>query len=43
MKVAVLSARNIDFDEINFRVVALLDKDSEKIYTGMDSTENCDN
>ncbi|XP_044012567.1 uncharacterized protein LOC122855319 [Aphidius gifuensis] len=41
--VAVLSARNVDVDEINNRVVELLDKGSEKIYTSIDSTENCDN
>ncbi|CAI6361320.1 unnamed protein product [Macrosiphum euphorbiae] len=43
MKAAVLSGRNVDVDEINCRVVVLLDKDSEKVYTGMDCTENCDN
>ncbi|XP_044005460.1 uncharacterized protein LOC122850368 [Aphidius gifuensis] len=42
-KVAVLSARNVDVDEINSRVVELLDKRTEKIYTSVDSTENCDN
>lgn len=42
MKMTMLSARNVDIDEINCRVVALLDKDSEKDYTGMDSTENRD-
>ncbi|XP_044019970.1 uncharacterized protein LOC122860291 [Aphidius gifuensis] len=42
-KIAVLSARNIDVDDINIEVVELLDKSTEKIYTGIDSTENCDN
>ena len=42
-KVAVLSARNVDVEEINYRVVELLDKSTERIYTSIDSTENCDN
>ena len=42
-KVAVLSARNIDVEEINCRVVELLDKSTERIYTSIDSTENYDN
>ncbi|XP_044005604.1 uncharacterized protein LOC122850538 [Aphidius gifuensis] len=42
-KVAVLSARHLDVDNINDRVVQLLDEDTEKIFTAIDSTENCDN
>ncbi|XP_044010215.1 ATP-dependent DNA helicase PIF1-like [Aphidius gifuensis] len=42
-KVSVLAARHVDVDEINSRVIELLDHSTEKIYTGMDSTENCDN
>ena len=42
-KVAVRSARNVDVEEINYRVVELLDKSTERIYTSMDSTENCHN
>ncbi|KYM96549.1 ATP-dependent DNA helicase PIF1 [Cyphomyrmex costatus] len=42
-KCAILSARNADVDEINKRVVELLDTFEEKIYTSIDSTENCDN
>ncbi|XP_044005887.1 ATP-dependent DNA helicase pif1-like [Aphidius gifuensis] len=42
-KVAVLAARHVDVDEISSRVIELLDHSTEKIYTGMDSTENCDN
>ncbi|XP_044005453.1 uncharacterized protein LOC122850360 [Aphidius gifuensis] len=42
-KVAVLAARNVDVDRINCEVVELLDKQSEKIYNSVDSTENCDN
>ncbi|XP_044005869.1 uncharacterized protein LOC122850876 [Aphidius gifuensis] len=30
-------------DNINDKVVQFLDKDTEKIFTGIDSTENCDN
>ncbi|XP_044008378.1 uncharacterized protein LOC122852535 [Aphidius gifuensis] len=33
----------VDVDEINSRVVELLDKRTEKIYTRVDSTEICDN
>lgn len=40
---AILSARNADVNEINEKVVNLLDETSEKIYTSTDSTENCDN
>ncbi|XP_043463735.1 uncharacterized protein LOC122499439 [Leptopilina heterotoma] len=42
-KVAILAARNIDVEEINCRVVELLDKNTEKIYTSVDSVKNCDN
>ena len=42
-KVALRFARNVDVEEINYRVVELLDKSTERIYTSMDSTENCDN
>jgi len=42
-KCAILSARNADVDEINKRVVELLDMFEERIYTSTDSTENCDN
>jgi hypothetical protein len=38
---AILSARNIDVDEINKNVL-LLDESSERIYTSIDSAENCD-
>ena len=40
---AILSARNIDVDEINKQVTNLLDITSEHIYTGIDSTDNCNN
>ena len=40
---AILSARNDDVNELNDRVVDLLDPNTEKIYTSVDSTENCDN
>ncbi|XP_074099927.1 ATP-dependent DNA helicase pif1-like [Cotesia typhae] len=40
---AILSARNIDVDAINQEVIELLDISTEKIYTAVDSTENCDN
>ncbi|XP_063994425.1 uncharacterized protein LOC135171800 [Diachasmimorpha longicaudata] len=41
--VAILSARNIDVEEINNRVVEHFDKTTEKIYTSIDSVKNCDN
>ncbi|XP_034934873.1 uncharacterized protein [Chelonus insularis] len=41
-KCAILSARNIDVDEINKKVVELLDPNSERIYTSIDSVNNCD-
>ncbi|XP_051167634.1 uncharacterized protein LOC127285579 [Leptopilina boulardi] len=40
---AILAPRNVDVDDINKRVVQLLDSDKEKIYKSVDSTENCDN
>ena len=40
---AILSARNSDINEINEKVVQLLDETTETIYTSIDSTENCDN
>ncbi|XP_057339426.1 ATP-dependent DNA helicase pif1-like [Microplitis mediator] len=42
-KSVILSARNIDVDIINEQVVELLNKTTKKIYTAIDSTENCDN
>ena len=42
-KCAILSARNADVEEINKRVVELLDDKNERIYTSVDSVENCDN
>ncbi|XP_036147162.1 uncharacterized protein LOC118647075 [Monomorium pharaonis] len=41
-KCAILSARNADVDEINKRVVELLDISEERIYTSIDNTKNCD-
>ena len=40
---AILSARNIDVEEINKRVVQLLDVSTDRIYTSVDSVEKCDN
>ncbi|XP_036143523.1 uncharacterized protein LOC118645856 [Monomorium pharaonis] len=40
-KCAILSARNIDIDEINKRVVELLNITEERIYTSVDSAVNC--
>ncbi|XP_039311973.1 uncharacterized protein LOC105206659 [Solenopsis invicta] len=40
-KCAILSARNVDVDEINKQVVKLFDAFEERIYTNIDSTENC--
>lgn len=37
-KCAILSARNVDIDEINEQVTDLLDKSTEHIYTAIDST-----
>lgn len=42
-KTAVLSARNIDVDEINCKAIQLLDETTERVYSGIDSVENCDN
>ncbi|XP_058789934.1 ATP-dependent DNA helicase pif1-like [Phymastichus coffea] len=39
----ILSARNVDVDDMNNKITDLLDKTTERIYTGTDSTENCDN
>jgi len=40
-KCAILSARNADVEEINKQVVELLDTFEERIYTSIDSTDNC--
>lgn len=40
---AILSARNIDVNKINNAVVNLFDRSTERIYTSLDSTENCNN
>ncbi|XP_043463102.1 uncharacterized protein LOC122501545 [Leptopilina heterotoma] len=42
-KMAILSARNVDVDDINKAVVELLNPETEKIYTSVNSTKNCDN
>jgi len=42
-KCAILSARNVDVDEINKKVVELLDIADERIYTSVDSAVNDDN
>jgi len=42
-KCAILSARNADVNEINKRVVELLDISEERIYTSTDNAENCGN
>lgn len=42
-KCAILSARNADVEELNKNVVELLDINTERIYTSVDSVENCDN
>lgn len=39
---AILSARNIDVDDINKQVLSLLDNHTERIFTSIDSAENCD-
>lgn len=39
-KCAILAARNTDVDEINSNVLKLLDPQTEKIYTSIDSAEN---
>ena len=40
-KCAILSARNVDVDEINVRVMNLFDNTTKRLYTNIDSTENC--
>ncbi|XP_043468036.1 ATP-dependent DNA helicase pif1-like [Leptopilina heterotoma] len=42
-KMAILSARNVDVDDINKSVVELLDASSEKIYTSVNTVKDCDN
>ncbi|XP_031788343.1 ATP-dependent DNA helicase PIF1-like [Nasonia vitripennis] len=42
-KSAILAPRNIDVDEINKKVTNLLDSNTERRYTGIESTENCNN
>jgi len=42
-KCAILSARNVDVDEINQKIVELLDVTGERIYTSIDSAVNDDN
>lgn len=42
-KTFILSARNIDVDEINKQAIELLDTSTEKMYTAVDSTDNYDN
>ena len=39
---AILSARNKNVDEINKKVVSFLSRNNERIYTSIDSAENCD-
>ncbi|XP_023245859.1 uncharacterized protein LOC111643039 [Copidosoma floridanum] len=36
-------ARNIDVNDINEQVTDLLDKTTEHVYTGVETTDNCDN
>ncbi|XP_034945108.1 uncharacterized protein, partial [Chelonus insularis] len=36
-------SRNVDVNRINNETVQLLDYDTEKVFTSIDSTENCDN
>lgn len=43
MNCAILSARNIDVNEINEKFVNFLVKIKEKVYTSIDSIGNCDN
>ncbi|XP_043478216.1 uncharacterized protein LOC122508759 [Leptopilina heterotoma] len=40
---AILSARNIDVDDINKSVIELLDISTEKLYTSINTVKNCDN
>jgi len=42
-KCAILFVRNVDVDEINKKVVELLDKTNERIYRSVDSAVNNDN
>lgn len=42
-QIAILSPRNVDVDDINNKVVELLDELTEVLYESIDSTENCDN
>ncbi|XP_025262562.1 uncharacterized protein LOC112637334 [Camponotus floridanus] len=42
-KCAILSGRNVDVDEINKKVVELLDINDERIYTSVDTAVNNDN
>jgi len=41
-KRAILSARNVDVDELNKQVVNLLDESTERVYTSIDTTETTD-
>ncbi|XP_036150217.1 uncharacterized protein LOC118648094, partial [Monomorium pharaonis] len=38
-KRAILSARNVDVEELNKQVVNLLDESTERVYTSIDTTE----
>lgn len=40
---AILSARNVDVDEINQRVINLLDESTERFYTSVDTIDSTDN
>ena len=40
---AILSPRNEEVNDINNKVVYLLDKSTKKIYTSINSVNNCDN
>ena len=40
---AILAARNVDVNEVNKQITDLLDKNTEHVYTGIDSTDNCNN
>ena len=40
---AILSPRNEEVNELNNKVVDLLDESTEKIFTSIDSVKNCDN
>ena len=39
---AILSARKVDVNELNKEVISLLDRYNERIYTSIDSIDNCD-